>query len=142
MGTHTQTRTQEDGRTDALMLRSNKDAALDFMHLVATGHVKQAFAQYVDKSFKHHNPFFAAGAVSLMEAMDDNARQHPEKQFTTHHVIAEGNLVAIHGHVRDEPGEIGVALAHVFRFKDGKIVEMWDLGQAIPSSSPNTDGMF
>ena len=134
--------TQTEPQASALVQRSNKDAAIDFMHLVSTGHVRQAFAQYVDRSFKHHNPFFAAGASSLLEAMDDNAKQNPDKQLTIHHAIAEGNLVAIHGHVRHSPTEIGFALAHVLRFKDGKIVEMWDLGQAIPSSSPNVDGMF
>jgi predicted SnoaL-like aldol condensation-catalyzing enzyme len=134
--------TQSEAQSSTLVQRSNKDAAIDFMHLVSTGHVRQAFAQYVDKSFKHHNPFFAAGANALLSAMEDNAKQNPDKQFTVHHAIAEGNLVAIHGHVRHQPKEIGFALVHVLRFKDGKIVEMWDLGQAIPASSPNVDGMF
>lgn len=134
--------TQLDPQRNTLVLRSNKDAAVDFMTLVCSGHVKQAFAQHVDRAFKHHNPFFDAGANALMSAMDDNAKQHPQKAITIHHVIAEGDLVAIHGHIKHEPTELGFALAHVFRFRDGKIVEMWDLGQAIPSSSPNVDGMF
>jgi predicted SnoaL-like aldol condensation-catalyzing enzyme len=144
MGTvaHNQELTNHGSPIDPLLLTSNKDAAIDFMHLVSSGHVKQAFSSYVGHEFKHHNPFFAAGALSLMNAMDANAKEYPEKEFTLHHVIAEGNLVAVHGHVRHEPQEIGHALVHLFRFANGKIVEMWDLGQEIPSSSPNRDGMF
>jgi len=30
----------------------------------------------------------------------------------------------------------------LFRFEDGKIVELWDFGQPVPAESPNTDGLF
>ncbi len=131
-----------DPQRTTLALRSNKDAAVDFMTLVCSGHVRQAYAQYVDRSFKHHNPLFAPGANALMIAMDDNAKEHPQKALTVHHVIAEGDLVALHALLEHDPDERGFALAHVFRFKDGKIVEMWDLAQEVPSESRNTDGMF
>jgi predicted SnoaL-like aldol condensation-catalyzing enzyme len=31
---------------------------------------------------------------------------------------------------------------HIFRFRGDKIVELWDLGQEVPESSPNENGMF
>jgi predicted SnoaL-like aldol condensation-catalyzing enzyme len=31
---------------------------------------------------------------------------------------------------------------HIFRFEQGRIVELWDLGQEVPESSPNQYGMF
>jgi predicted SnoaL-like aldol condensation-catalyzing enzyme len=121
---------------------SNLDAATDFLTLASSGHVKQAFSQYVDSSFKHHNPFFEAGPGALAAAMDDNAKQHPAKVCTIHHAVANDNLVIVHSHVRMAPDELGVATMHVFRFVDGKIVELWDVGQPVPAESPNTDGMF
>jgi len=36
----------------------------------------------------------------------------------------------------------GAAVVHIFRFEDDRIVELWDLGQAIPQDSPNRHGMF
>lgn len=121
---------------------SNVDAATDFLTLASSGHVKQAYAQYVDRSFKHHNPFFEAGANALMLGMDDNAKEHPAKTCTIHHAVGNDNLVMVHSHVRMEPDEPGIAVVHVFRFVDGKIVELWDVGQPVPDESPNTDGMF
>jgi predicted SnoaL-like aldol condensation-catalyzing enzyme len=141
MGTLSENRTSHGG-LDHLTLQSNRNAAADFLRLVSTGHVKQAFSLYVGTTFKHHNPFFESGALALMNAMDANAKANPHKEFIVHHVVAEHNLVAVHGHVRHNPKELGFALVHIFRFSGGRIVEMWDLGQEVPSSSPNSDGMF
>jgi predicted SnoaL-like aldol condensation-catalyzing enzyme len=34
------------------------------------------------------------------------------------------------------------AAVHIFRFKKGHIVELWDLGQPVPEKSLNQYGMF
>lgn len=35
-----------------------------------------------------------------------------------------------------------IAVVHLFKFKDGKVVELWDLGQVIAPDSPNENGAF
>jgi hypothetical protein len=35
-----------------------------------------------------------------------------------------------------------MVVVHLFRFQGDKVVEMWDLGQAVPADSPNQDGIF
>lgn len=35
-----------------------------------------------------------------------------------------------------------VAVVHLFRFEGNLIVEMWDIGQPVPESTPNENGMF
>jgi predicted SnoaL-like aldol condensation-catalyzing enzyme len=57
-------------------------------------------------------------------------------------VLGDGDLVAIHSHLIFTAGEPGMATVHIFRFEEGKIVEMWDIGQAIPVESPNRMGAF
>ncbi len=57
-------------------------------------------------------------------------------------VIAEGEFVVVHFLVKHKPGELGFAVMHLFRFENGKIVELWDLGQPIPEESLNQYGMF
>jgi len=54
----------------------------------------------------------------------------------------EGGFVVVHFHVRHGPGDLGAAVAHIFRFEEGRIVELWDLGQPVPEESPNRYGMF
>ena len=125
-----------------MMADSNKDAAVTFLKLAASGKVREAYAQFVGAGFRHHNPFFVGSAEALMAAMEENARQNPSKVLEVKRAIAEGEFVVVHGYVRHKPGDVGVALVHIFRFDEGRIVELWDVGQPVPDQSPNEYGMF
>jgi hypothetical protein len=37
---------------------SRKQIARTFLRLAATGKVREAYERFVDKSFRHHNPYF------------------------------------------------------------------------------------
>jgi len=120
----------------------NKDAAVTFLKLGSAGKVDQAYSTYTSPGFIHHNPYYEGSAGTLAAGMAENARQFPDKILEVKHVIAEGDLVVVHSHVRLKPGDLGVALVHIFRFENSRIVELWDLGQPVPESSPNQYGMF
>ena len=124
------------------MTDSNKNAAIAFLKLASSGQVDEAYSKYVGNGFKHHNPFYEGSADSLQAGMKENAVQNPDKALEVKRAIAEGDFVAVHSHVRQKPGEPGGAVVHIFRFENGKIVELWDLGMAIPEKSPNQYGMF
>lgn len=74
--------------------------------------------------------------------MDENACENPNKALEVKQVIAENDLVGTHSHVKQRPEDLGAAVVHIFRFENGKIVELWDLEQPIPEESPNQYGMF
>jgi predicted SnoaL-like aldol condensation-catalyzing enzyme len=74
--------------------------------------------------------------------MEQNARQNPEKVLDVKRAIAEGDWVVVHSHVKQNPGDPGAAVVHIFRFENGRIVELWDVGQPLPETSPNQYGMF
>lgn len=121
---------------------TRKDAAVSFLRLAASGRAREGFSRYAAPGFRHHNVHFPADAGSLMAAMDENARQHPEKALIVKHVLEDGDLVAVHSHVRHDASEPGFALLHLFRFEGDLIAELWDLAQAVPEKSPNEYGMF
>lgn len=121
---------------------SNKDIAVSFLKLASSAGVREAYEKFVGAGFRHHNAYFEGSAESLMAGMEENARQNPSKVLEVKHVIAEGEFVVIHSHVRLKPGDSGVALVHIFRFEKGRIVELWDLGQPVPETTPNQYGMF
>ena len=121
---------------------SHKTAAETFLTLVSSGEVRRAYDTYVGKGFRHHNAHFAADAESLLKAMEENARQNPQKKIEIKQTIEEGDRVAVFLHVRHNPTEPGYALVHIFRFAGDRIVEMWDVAQEVPASSPNTNGIF
>lgn len=124
------------------MADSHKEAAISFLKLAASSQVREAYSKFVGAGFRHHNPFFAGSAETLMAGMEENARQNPNKVLEVKRAIAEGKFVAVHSHVRQKPGDLGAAVVHIFRFEQDRIVELWDLGQPVPEQSPNQYGMF
>jgi predicted SnoaL-like aldol condensation-catalyzing enzyme len=126
-----------DNKTEA-----RRQAATEFLQLVVGGQVDKAYQMHVDLSGKHHNPFFAEGFPALRKAMIENHVQFPNKQLLVKNVLSDGDLVAVHSQIVLRPGEPSVATVHLFRFSGGKIVEMWDIGQPVPTDSPNQDGAF
>jgi predicted SnoaL-like aldol condensation-catalyzing enzyme len=120
----------------------NKDAAVSFLELASSGKVREAYSTFVGHGFKHHNPYFEGSAEALEKGMQENADQNPEKSLEVKRAIEDGDLVVVHSHVRMKPGERGGAVVHIFRFENGRIVELWDVGQEVPENSPNQYGMF
>lgn len=121
---------------------SHKEIATTFLGMAARGEARAAFEQYAAHDFRHHNPHFAGDARTLSTAMDENARQFPQKVLDVMHVIEEGDLVVVHGRVRMTPDGNPIALVHLFRFEGDRIAELWDIGQPLPENSPNQYGMF
>ena len=121
---------------------SLKEVAIDFLRLVASGHVREAYKRYVGAAFRHHNPYFRGDGASLMAAMEENALQNPDKILEVQHALQDGSLVAVHSRIRQQRDDPGAAVIHIFRFESGRIVELWDTGQAVPVDSPNENGMF
>ena len=119
-----------------------KDAAVSFLNLAASGHVREAYDKYVSTNFHHHNPYFADGAHALMAGMEENARQNPGKTLDVLRAVEEGDLVAVHARVQHRPGDRGAAIVHLYRFEGDRIAELWDIGQEVPAEQVNANGMF
>lgn len=62
--------------------------------------------------------------------------------FTTKRMLAEDNLVTVHAHWVFTSGETGHAVMNIFRLEQGKIVEHWDIIQAIPDHLAHDNTMF
>lgn len=124
------------------MKNSLKEKAVSFLQMVAAGEVSEAYRKYIGSNFRHHNPFFRGDADSLMLAMVENAAENPHKIFEVKRAIEEGDIVAVHSHVKQKQEDLGGAVVHIFRFQNDLIVELWDVGQPIPENSPNENGVF
>jgi predicted SnoaL-like aldol condensation-catalyzing enzyme len=119
-----------------------KAIATDFLQKVAAGEVSDAYARHVGPNFRHHNPHFHGDAESLREAMQENAQKYPNKILEIKRALQDGDLVAVHSRVRQNPQDRGGAVVHIFRFNDNQIEELWDIGQAEPEDMVNEHGQF
>jgi predicted SnoaL-like aldol condensation-catalyzing enzyme len=73
--------------------------------------------------------------------MEDEAK-HPGKQLDVRLALQDGDHVAVHSRLKHPAFEPEVAVVHIFRFENGRIVEAWDIVQMAPEQIVNTNGMF
>ena len=125
-----------------MTMMTNKEAAVSFLQMTAAGQVEEAFARFAGPQFRHHNPYFAGDAASIKAGMLENAARFPDMLFEVQRALEDGALVAVHSRARMQPGGPAIAIVHILRFEDGRIAEMWDIGQAQPDPMPNQYGMF
>lgn len=121
---------------------SNKDKAIEFLHLAASGRPREGAKRLVHPDFVHHNPYFKGDTESLLRAMEENAKEYPDKKFEILRVLEDGDLVAVHERVKLTPESPVIALIHIFQFKDGKMIEEWEAATMEPDDMPNENGMF
>jgi predicted SnoaL-like aldol condensation-catalyzing enzyme len=122
--------------------RRKAEIAAEFLAMVAAGDVREAYERHVADAFVHHNAWFPGDRESLLAAMEQSARDEPNKSFTIKQVIESGDRVAVLSHLRRAATDQEYAVVHILRFEGTMIVEMWDVGQEIPKDSPNALGMF
>lgn len=120
----------------------SSDIVTTFLKMCAAGEVRAAYARFVAPEFVHHNPWFASDRQSLLEAMEEASVSEPNRSFEPRQVVDGGDRVAVLSHLRRADGVTEYAVVHIARLRDGKIVELWDLGQDVPKDSPNALGMF
>jgi predicted SnoaL-like aldol condensation-catalyzing enzyme len=120
---------------------ANKEIAISFLKLAASGKLDQAYDQ-VTESFRHHNPYFKGDAESLKAGMAQAHEKFPNTTLAVQHVLEEGDLVAVHSRVRHSADTPEIGVVHIFRFEGDRIAELWDVGQEAPKDSPNENGMF
>ncbi|WP_282702923.1 nuclear transport factor 2 family protein [Streptomyces sp. CC219B] len=101
-----------------------------------------ALDRYWGPEYHQHNPNIADGVEGVRAGLGGYFEQFPQLTVARKRVIAEGDLVAVHSHYVNAPGERGQAVVDLFRVRGGKIVEHWDALQDVPETSANDNTMF
>jgi predicted SnoaL-like aldol condensation-catalyzing enzyme len=104
---------------------------------------EEAVAKYGGPVYIQHNPQAGDGFPAFIEFVKGFTAQFPQLHVDIERVIGECNLVVTHSHITTSPQDLGQAVADIFRLnRMGKIVEHWDVIQAVPATSANNNTMF
>lgn len=103
--------------------------------------VKRAFESYVVPGYIQHNPGIADGRDAAVAALTPMFSA-PGSRFEVKRIVVDGDLAVIHLFGQGDPATRGAAVADIYRLKDGKIVEHWDILQPMPEKSANPHPMF
>ncbi|MGW4144161.1 nuclear transport factor 2 family protein [Streptomyces mirabilis] len=120
----------------------NKKLVTDYVGQLLVGKDLSAVDTYVGTEYHEHSPNTPDRAEGVKTGLGAYFEQFPQLSVTPKRIIAEGDLVAVHSHYVDTPGERGRAVIDLFRIRDGKIVEHWDASQDVPEKSANDNTMF
>jgi predicted SnoaL-like aldol condensation-catalyzing enzyme len=140
-------RTQTDGQKtveDSDKTEANKEVAISLIEDVLMGKNPSKIAEYISaEEYHQHNPQIKDGLTGIVEAVEYLTSQNNMFKYTKiHKVLGEGNFV-----LTVSEGEWNGGKKHafydLFRMKDGKIVEHWDVIQEIPTEGlAHSNGMF
>ena len=100
----------------------------------------EAIKKYVAEGYVQHNPFVADGRQALIEACSKWFKNEPKEKINIQHIAADGDLVFLH--TKSKLGKKTISIVDIFRIKDGKILEHWDVAQEVPDKAANKHPMF
>jgi len=140
-------RTQLDGPTDVedrALTAENKSLVAAFVENVLVNGKFDQLAEFIsDTTYLQHNSHIADGLDGLAEAVAAMASQGVSMEYhTLHKVLGEGNFVLTIS--EGGLGDDAVAFYDLFRVKDGRIVEHWDVIEPLvpAGEAKNDNGKF
>lgn len=101
-----------------------------------------ASARYQADKYRQHDPLVGDGRQSFIGYVAGFLTACADLRLTIKRLVAEGDLVAVHSHIDPGPSHRGTAVMDMFRLEDGRIVEHWDVVQAIPTTAANPNSML
>jgi predicted SnoaL-like aldol condensation-catalyzing enzyme len=129
---------QDDKQNSMADLERNKQTVIAFYNRAFNDHKPaDAVAKYVGS-----DPDTPNGAEAFIQSATAFIGKFPQVSVEIKRVIAEGNFVVTHDLVRISPEDRGMAGADIFRLRDGRIVEHWDVRQPVPEKAANDNTMF
>lgn len=124
-------------------LEQNKRIVREFFELAFNEHKPaEAVKKHMGPYYTQHNPYAANGGEAFVKFFEERFKKAPKSRITIKRMIAEGDLVVVHLHGQDDPKDRGRAVVDIMRVENGKIVEHWDVVQAVPEKAANENTMF
>lgn len=121
----------------------NKKIVREFYEMSFVKHQpKEASKKFIGPKYIQHNPFVPDGAEPFYSYFEKYFKENPKSHAVIKRVIAEGDLVVLHVHSKQDLKDPGQAVVDIFRVENGKIVEHWDVVQPVPPKPANQNTMF
>ena len=110
----------------------NKQVVLNVLKGAFVEHDITVVDRYVSPDYVQHNPVIPNGPKAITELIPTLKEN---LSYELGMVVAEGDLVMVHGRYRGW-GPKPLVAVDIFKVKDGKVVEHWDVMQEeVPASA-------
>ena len=125
---------------EQVRLDANKELVLAFYRRMIGEKDPEAARGYMGETYTQHSPYAKDGFEGVAEFARAFKRDFPDHHYEVKRVIAEGEFVVLHLHGKSGPNPHGEAVVDIFRVRNGKVIEHWDVIQPLPEKfeNPNT----
>jgi predicted SnoaL-like aldol condensation-catalyzing enzyme len=123
-------------------MENNKEIVKKVLDTAFNKKDAQTASQMLTDRYIQHNPLVPTGKEGFVQGITGFLKMFPDAKWTPKKVWAEGDYVIVHSHYQFVKEGKGNAIVDIFRFKDGKIDEHWDVSQEIPHKMAHNNGMF
>lgn len=118
---------------------ANRRLVTAFYDGVFNRHDVARASEVVADSYIQHNPGVPTGKAPFVDYFTGYFRDYPEARSRIVHSATDGDLVFLHVHSTETPGDRGRAIVDIFRVTNGQITEHWDVVQPVPEPTANTN---
>lgn len=123
-------------------MAGNREAFERFVGIFYTQkRVREAFEYLVADTYRQHNPTIPDGPAAAIEALTPKFDGCPDARFDVQRILVDGDLAMVHVRASG-PGRPDAAVADIYRFEAGRIVEHWDVLQPVPERPVHDHPMF
>lgn len=121
---------------------ANRKTVLAFYEKGLNQKDADAALAYVGDRYVQHNPNAADGPDGFRKFIGFLREKFPNSHSEIKRSFVDGDYVILHVRAVREPGSKGNAIVDIFKLENGKVVEHWDVVQAIPETPANNNTMF
>ena len=132
----------QDIRRDLATEEANLKLVVNFYEQFFNKHEVARAAEVVSENYKQHNPEVPDGKKPFVDYFSQFFKETPQSKARIVRTATSGDLVWLQVHSTNSPSDRGQAVLDIFRVKNGKIVEHWDIIQDVPAQSANGNTMF
>ena len=121
---------------------ANRKLVLEFYDGVFNKHEVEKYSEVLAENYIQHNPGVPDGKAPFVKFFTQRFKDNPKATARIVRSATDGDLVFLHLQSKMNEEDRGRAIVDIFRVDNGKIVEHWDVIQAVPETSKNNNTMF
>jgi predicted SnoaL-like aldol condensation-catalyzing enzyme len=108
---------------------------------LTVGRDVSALDRYCDPVYYQHNPQ-APNGIAAVKSLFSSVVRNPGFSVEVKRVVAQNDYVAFHSFYKFSASDTGSVVFDLYRVRNGKIIEHWDISQPFPTNSRNPHPMF
>jgi len=140
---HAETSRESDHQAQT---EATRTVAMGFLRtMFVEGDVRRAYDTFAAEDLIQHNPGMADGLaghrVYFAQIEKRTGSSAGAWANVNNMILVDGDLFALHHHAFTSPNDPGRVFVDIWRVDGGRIVEHWDVIQAIPTEMAHANGM-